>query len=82
MFIDRDSESFRSILDYLRTAEDITDEWIVCLLPLASDQFRLQQDAMFYGFHDLAAHLKKLSTKQSAGTHETYQVRCAVVYGC
>ena len=68
IFIDRDGASFRFILDYLRrTTEDIMGvnsqvsgrNWISKLIPVATDRYRLHQEAEFYGLESLSSELRR-----------------------
>ncbi|XP_002119875.2 BTB/POZ domain-containing protein KCTD8-like [Ciona intestinalis] len=57
LFVDRDGENFRYILDYLRGNADLS---LHKLIPDAAVRYRLRLDAEFYGLEDLVKELGKL----------------------
>ena len=51
-FIDRDGETFRYILDYLRRSSTSGSNWIKNMIP-SFDFFRLRTEAEYYGLTEL-----------------------------
>ncbi|XP_076811354.1 BTB/POZ domain-containing protein KCTD12-like [Clavelina lepadiformis] len=65
-FLDRDAQSFRYILDYLRQPEIVEPTWLTKLLPHPADRFRLRLEAEFYGLHNLVELLFECKVLEEA----------------
>ena len=72
VFVDRDGESFKYVLDYLRRPEtdnmgclgsasaDNIKNWLIKIVPTPTDRYRLLLEAEFYGLDILVNELRKL----------------------
>lgn len=66
VFVDRDGQTFRHVLDFLRRPEtdsmsaESKRNWFSNIVPTTTDRYRLTLEAEFYGLDLLANELRKL----------------------